>query len=62
MSTALRLTNAEYDEMIRRGAFDRLDRQVELIRGELREMSPAGPMHDDLTYLSDPLVELGDDS
>jgi Uma2 family endonuclease len=35
------------------GAFDALDRKVELIRGELTQMNPAGPMHDDLiVYLT----------
>ncbi len=53
MSTALRLTVNEYDAMIRCGAFDQLDRRVELIRGELREMNPAGPIHDDfIAYLT----------
>ncbi len=48
MSTALRLTLDDYHAMIDRGAFDGLDRRVELIRGELREMSPIGPIHCDL--------------
>jgi len=44
----------EYDRMVLRGAFDQLGRKVELIRGELREMNPAGPIHDDLIdYLND---------
>lgn len=47
MSTILRLSTDEYDQMIAKGAFDRLDRRIELIRGELREMNPAGPIHDD---------------
>ena len=39
--------------MVSVGAFDRLERKVELIRGELIEMNPAGPIHDDLiTYLT----------
>ncbi len=39
--------------MVKVGAFDRLDRKVELIRGELVEKCPAGPFHDDLiTYLN----------
>ena len=37
----------EYDRMISKGAFDGIDRRIELIRGELREMSPAGPVHED---------------
>jgi Uma2 family endonuclease len=39
--------------MVQLGAFDHLKRKVELIRGELQEMNPAGPLHDDLvTYLT----------
>ena len=50
---ALHLSLAEYDHMVRVGAFDRIGRKVELIRGELIEMNPAGPIHDDLiTYLT----------
>ena len=53
MLTTLHLTVAEYDRMVRRGAFDGLCRKVELIRGELTETNPAGPVHDDLvTYLT----------
>ena len=48
MSTTLHLSIADYDQMIARGAFDHLNRKIELIRGELREMNPAGPIHDDL--------------
>lgn len=52
-TTTLHLTLAEYDSMVHVGAFDRLDRKIELIRGELIEMNPAGPVHDDLiTYLT----------
>jgi len=51
---SLQLSLAEYDYMVRRGAFDILDRKIELIRGEIVEMNPAGPLHDDLiTYLTD---------
>jgi Uma2 family endonuclease len=54
MPSTLHLSLAEYDAMVLRGAFDMLDRKVELIRGELIEMNPAGPLHDDLiTYLTD---------
>lgn len=53
MPTNLHLTLAEYDTMVRVGAFDRIERKVELIRGELIEMNPAGPLHDDLiAYLT----------
>ncbi len=53
MSVGLHLTADEYDQMVERGAFDHLNRKIELIRGELREMNPAGPVHDDLiTFLT----------
>jgi Uma2 family endonuclease len=53
MTTTLHLTLAEYDQMVRVGAFERIPRKIELIRGELIEMNPAGPLHDDLiTYLN----------
>ncbi|MDV6031631.1 MAG: Uma2 family endonuclease [Phycisphaera sp. RhM] len=48
MSTSLHLTAAEFDRMVTCGAFDHLHRKVELIRGELREMNPGGPLYDDL--------------
>lgn len=52
MSTGLHLTADEFGRMVERGAFDHLNRKIELIRGELREMNPAGPVHGDLiTYL-----------
>jgi Uma2 family endonuclease len=44
MSTALRLTFDEFQQMVARGAFDSLGgRDVELIFGELRAMTPPGP-------------------
>jgi len=53
MPSTLHLSLAEYDSMVLVGAFDRIERKVELIRGELIEMNPAGPIHDDLiTYLT----------
>lgn len=48
MSTHLRLTTADYNRMVELGAFDHLNRKIELIRGEICEMNPAGPVHDDL--------------
>ncbi len=49
----LHLSLAEYDAMVLKGAFDDLNRRVELIRGEIVEMNPAGPLHDDyITYLT----------
>jgi len=48
MSASLKLTIAEFDRMIERGEFDHSKKRVELIHGELREMSPVGPAHDDI--------------
>jgi Uma2 family endonuclease len=46
MSTGLRLTFDEYERMVASGAFHSLrDRRIELVHGELREMSPPGPDH-----------------
>lgn len=55
MSTAAHITGAEFDSMVERGAFDRIGpKKVELIRGELRFMNPAGPIHDDIIeFLTD---------
>ncbi len=48
MSVVSKITGAEFDSMVERGAFDGLGpRKIELIRGELRFMNPAGPIHDD---------------
>ncbi len=50
---ALHLTLAEYDSMVQRGAFEDLNRKIELIYGELVEVPPPGPIHDYLiTYLN----------
>ena len=47
MSTALHISLPEYDAMIAGGAFALLpDRRIELIHGELRQMTPPGPTHD----------------
>lgn len=48
MSTVLKLTTAEYDEMVAKGAFDGLRKRIELINGVIVAMNPAGPVHDDL--------------
>ncbi len=54
MSTALHLTVFEFETMIERSAFDHLHRKIELINGELLEMNPAGPIHDDyVDFLTD---------
>lgn len=47
MSATLKLTVAEYDRMVSKGAFDELTQKVELINGEIQAMNPAGPVHDD---------------
>ena len=47
MSTSFKLSIAEYDAMIEGGAFVGIGKKIELFRGELVEMSPAGPVHDD---------------
>jgi Uma2 family endonuclease len=55
MSTIARFSLAEYDRMIECGAFDEgRPRRLELIRGEIREMTPPGPLHEDVL---DRLVE-----
>ena len=47
MSTLARFSVAEYDRMIQRGAFDEgRPRRLELIQGEIREMTPPGPEHE----------------
>ena len=47
MSTITHLTIAEYDHMIAAGAFDPRERnRLELIYGELREMTPIGSEHE----------------
>ena len=54
MSTSLHLSLHEYNRMVDLGAFDELNRKIELIRGEIVEMNPAGPVHDDyIDYLMD---------
>ena len=63
MIQSLHLTLAEYDTMVRVGAFDRLPRKVELIHGELIGANPAGPQHDYLiTYLNNWSVRNADPS
>lgn len=53
MNTTLKLTVAEYDEMVARGAFEGLNKRIELIYGEIQAMNPAGPIHDDyIEYLT----------
>ena len=54
MSISSKLTGAEFDSMVDRGAIDGLrPRKIELIRGELQFRNPAGPVHDDyIDYLT----------
>lgn len=47
MSTTLKLSVAEYDAMVAKGAFDDLAQKIELINGEISAMNPAVPLHDD---------------
>ena len=47
MSTIAHLTLAEYDRMIACGVFDHgRRRRIEFIRGEIREMTPIGSLHE----------------
>ncbi|MDA1016686.1 MAG: Uma2 family endonuclease, partial [Planctomycetota bacterium] len=49
MSAALQFTVAQYDLMIQQGVFDdRPDQRLELINGEIREVTPPNPMHCDV--------------
>ena len=49
MSTIARWTLADYDRMIAVGVFDRGPRRrMELIHGELRDMTPIGPEHEEI--------------
>lgn len=48
MSTDVRITIADYDRMIETGEFVPVEEHhVELIRGEIREMSPIHPPHEE---------------
>lgn len=53
MSTITKVTVEEYDRMIKEGAFEpREEHYVELIRGDIRQMSPIYPPHESaLDYL-----------
>ena len=59
----LHLTVGEFDKMVRLGAFDNIHRKIELFRGELIEMNPAGPVHDDFViYLNNWSMRVVDSS
>jgi Uma2 family endonuclease len=48
MSVSAKITLDEYDRIIQSGVFDAPNRRrIELIHGELREMSPTGPAHEE---------------
>ena len=48
-SRLLKITGAQFDSMVEHGAFDDFPpSKIELIHGELRIVSPAGPIHCDL--------------
>ncbi|MCA9049830.1 MAG: hypothetical protein KDA89_13935 [Planctomycetaceae bacterium] len=52
---------AEYNKMVRIGAFEMIPGKIKLIRGELTEGNPAGPIHDDLvTYFNNCSVRNSD--
>ena len=54
MSTIARFALPEYDRMVACGVFDAPQpRRVELVRGEIRDMNPIGPMHETLVALLD---------
>jgi Uma2 family endonuclease len=45
---------AEFEDLVASGEFDQTGQRIDLIRGELRVMSPAGPDHSDITtYLEE---------
>ena len=52
MSTAIQFTLEQYDRMIQSGVLDDdHDRRVELVYGEIREMTPPGPTHEEVIDL-----------
>ena len=49
MSTVARLTLSQYDRMIKAGVFEcEAATHVEFIRGEIRQMAPIGPEHEEV--------------
>ena len=52
MSTTIQFTLKQYNRMIQQGVFDEMrDQRLELIYGEIREMSPPGPTHEEVIDL-----------
>jgi Uma2 family endonuclease len=52
MSTALRYSVEEFDSLLAEGLFDgEKQRRVELIHGEILDMAPPGPLHEDIVDL-----------
>jgi Uma2 family endonuclease len=50
VATVVRLTVAEFDRMIEQGVLDESRHErIELIQGELRQMCPPGPTHEEVT-------------
>ncbi len=49
MSTTAHFSIAEYDRLVRTGVLE--GRRLELIHGQIREMSPIGPIHEDIVDL-----------
>ena len=54
MTTVAKLRGSDFDSMVERGAFDKLEpMKIELIHGELRFLNPAGPIHEgEIEYLT----------
>src|SRR4051812_29158074 len=48
ISRSRHLTVEDFEEMVNRGDFETRPGRVDLIRGELRFMSPAGPEHSEV--------------
>ena len=59
-TTFAKLTGAEFDSMVDRGAFDRIEgKKVELIRGELRFIDSADRLNLDFQEKADIYAEAG---
>jgi Uma2 family endonuclease len=52
MSTTIQFTLEQYDRMIESGVLEDVrDRRLELVYGEIREMTPPGPTHEEVVDL-----------